>query len=897
MPERTYHSYNGGEMFMTTSVRAGFTLVAITAGAGVLAQPSTAWVKTIGFTLASQTAPKFLRTDSGGNTFVVRTRGFRNCDASTGFLEVQKVSPAGATLWTAPITDGGSGLGQPAGLAVDSTGSPITVYFDFLSFFTSTARVTKLNGATGAQVWNTRAIPNFYFRQGIAVDSANNVYLGGQTAFSGDIRMAVAKLNGSTGALLWAKPVARTAVGQSDFVRSINVDSTGNTCVVGLAESSDPCNTTFKSPLVVSRLRNTDGASLWVKNYTALATDDNLFPALASDSSGNVFVGATVYRNPATTWVTTKFLAANGNLAFAKQFAPTSPILSMLTQLAVDGAGGVTSGGNSFGMTGQDVFLLHHTSTGSQNWTRTLPNQSMQEPFISPEVRNELIAIGNRAFASGTRSTYVAGHSGSQAAVNAVDTANGNVLWGDYFYATSTERTSPAGITRGPAGDPVIAYQMETGNPINPIVQSGVARMNATNGSSVFNSISSNAVISTPDVACHLVVDPTNGDIYTTGGSAGRIVTQRYNSAGTLLWTHTEDNAAFSQFSDPFGGGKTIVRDPSGNPIVIGTNRHQAVAQKLNKATGAVYWTTRWSYTPGETASVNSVGDVYIPFHSPSVCVKLAGATGTILWTSTINPPLQTDHCRWVALDSTGSPFVGGETVTNTTCPDRPDERFFVQRLNPTNGVKVWERVLVGPATGHNSMSGLFVDSAKNVLFAGSSYGGATKSDYFAAKLNGATGSPMWSMRFEDLNKVQHAAAAVLDGSGNLFITGASYSGLTSDGVTIKVLNSNGAKAWANKLLTPTGARVPCHIARDGANNIYVGGLIGNPTVAQHFGQKINGSTGATIWTELRGSALGSLENFGTSVAVSSTNQMHIFCTEGSAGVGLGNMALIQYKP
>lgn len=859
-------------------------------------QPAVAWTKTSAFTLASQNTLRYIGTDGTGNAYVARLIGFRNNAAFQGYGQIQKFSPTGALLWTSSLIGKGSGIGGPSALTVDHAGNVLTADYDFYSLLYTGFTVTKLNGATGAQLWRTTTF-TFAFSptSSIKVDSANNVFVLGSNAQTGDSRMGVSKLNGATGAALWSKPVVRVGVGQTDYATAMEVDSSNNVAVVGTVSSSDSCNTTFKSPIVVGRLRGTDGATLWAKTYTNLATDNNYSPQLDVDSTGNVFVGATAQRTPQAVWIIAKFAAANGATSFAKVFAPMSTFLSQLTDIECDSTNGVGFGGDAFGIAGSGFLLTRWTNAGAQSWSKSLADRNTFSYFGFTSQNPHIVAANTSFYVFATRDTTAGQVETSVTTVNKVAASNGTVNWERLYSGAGNSKTTGAGIAVAPNGDALLINSVATGNSANPFVQGSIVRMSSANGSVLFNNVAANSVIPTPDYGRDVIVDPS-GFVYTTGGSAGRIVTQKYNSAGTLIWQNIYDDAAVNEYSAPEGGGSFLLRDPSGNIIVLGENRGDAVVMKLSNSTGGAIWTKRFNAAPGENLATASNGDVYIPFLSPSQVVKLTTGIGSVAWTSPVDGPGSSDSAMYVAVDSTNNPFVTGQTINQTACPSEPDEKVIVQKMNPSTGAKVWLATLATASAGTNTPVGIAIDTSKNVLVGGTSEN-ATNTDYFGARLNGTSGAVLWNTKHDDSGRFQYATSLVKDGANNLVITGGTYNGTAVEGFTIKLLNSTGARAWTNRLSTPAGNKIGADVARDASNNIYVGGGIGTATTGQRFGQKINGANGATIFNAVSNNALGSLGLFSTGIAVSPTNRMHLVGATNSTGVGLANQVLIQYNP
>lgn len=875
----------------------GLALTVIAAASNAaFSQPAVAWSKVTALSGASHNSPRFVKTDSAGNSYVVKTRSYRNTTGSQGYVEVQRFSSTGAVTWTKTIIGAGSGLGTPVALNVDSAGNVVVGYYDYFTFFTSNLNLVKLNGATGAVIWDIKTFSVFFYGTGgIGSDSSNNLFLLGQGSTSGDVRMAVTKLNGATGAVLWTKTVTRAGAGVSDIASALKVDAANNVAVVGTVESSDPCNTTFKSPIVVGRLRGTDGLVLWVKTHTAVASDDNLLPRVDTDTAGNVFAAATAQRSPFAAWLTAKFVAATGALSFSKVYAPMSPILSFCSDMAVDSTGGVGVAGAGFDMTGSALALVRYSSTGVQSWAKQLADRTPSLSFGIGTSARQLVAHGTNFLTCGTRDTTTGMTDTSVSMVSKLVAATGVVSWDKVYNPVGGSKTEATAIAAASNGDAVVVSSVKTNSNTNPYIQGATARFLTASGNLGFSNVAGNAVNPTPEFATDLIIDTGNFS-YTAGSSAGRMVTQKFNAAGTMIWQNIYDEATVDDASNETDGSISVRRDATGNVIVTGHNRGQGVVLKLSGTTGGILWKKRFNASFGRNCAINGAGDVYVPCTSPSQVLKLAAATGNTTWTAPVNPPGAFDESQWVELDSAGNVFVAGQTTNTTACPDQPDEKVFVQRLNPASGAKVWERVIGGPVTGDNSLAGLAVDSSKNVLIGGTS-DSAANSDYFGAKINGTSGAVLWNTRHDDLARNQRATALVMDGANNLVITGGSLTGATADGWTIKLLNSSGARSWASKLTSPAGPKFPSDVARDSANNIYVGGTIGGASSAITYGQKLAAATGASTWLVQRTGALGGNEKFNVLVAVSTTNRLHVHSTATSAGIGLANMVLAQYNP
>lgn len=826
-----------------------------------------------------------VRTDSAGNTFALRLKTFRITDNSVGYAEIVKFSPAGAVLWTANLVGRGAGTCRPDTMAVDNAGNVYVACSDFFSIFGPAVTLTKLNGASGAKLWETTNIAIFTARgAALRTDFGNNVFIGGQGTLTGDLRLGLTKLNGATGATLWTRTITRAAAGISDLFSDMAVDSTGNVALVGTARSSNFCLTNTPAQLVIERVNGSTGATIWTTTHTALASDQYFAAKAGVDASGNVFAGATAFRMAGAVWVCTKRVAATGASSFAKVVSSANPVPFLMTNMVIDAAGRTTLMGEAAGMAGGGTYFTHFSATGVPGWTRFMVDRHSENDESGPP---QMVAIGSTALTTALSQDVPA----NTVAVTRINLANGANVW-DKTYSPAGKSVARC-VAAAPNGDTIFTSSLETG--FNPTTfQAATGRLLAANGNPVFNNVAANAVIGTPDFGNDALVDPA-GNLYTTGASASRFVTEKVNSTGGLVWQNVFDSGAFSTVSSPSDGAISIGRDGAGNIVVGGVNHGSATVQKINNGTGLTMWSKRFNGVMGRNIAVASNGDVYVPIASPSQLMKLSGANGNILWTVPINGAGANDVSMFAAVDTAGNPFVAGSTWDTQACPGTNIERIMIQRCNPTTGAKLWLRELNAPVSGINRPAGLVVETTGNVQVAGTS-AGATNTDIVAARLNGTSGVVLWQTRHDYLAWNEDAVALALDSTNNLLVTATTMTGTTVDGWTIKINMATGARAWSNLLAAPVGKKVPSDITRDSLNNVYVGGLVVNGTTIQHFGQKI-AANGASLWTAL--APAGGLETpfRNVSVAVSPANRLHVLGSIFSVGTGLSQQTLFQYGP
>ena len=148
-------------------------------------------------------------------------------------------------------------------------------------------------------------------------------------------------------------------------------------------------------------------------------------------------------------------------------------------------------------------------------------------------------------------------------------------------------------------------------------------------------------------------------------------------------------------------------------------------------------------------------------------------------------------------------------------------------------GVPLWTNRYDGPANGNDRIDAahaIAVDSSGNVFVTGESTGSGSSSDYATIAYSNS-GVPLWTNRYNGPgNSMDFAEALAVDSSGNVFVTGGSWSGqsFTNSGYATVAYSSAGRPLWTNRYdgAGNTFGRARA-IAVDRGGNVFVTGSSG----------------------------------------------------------------------
>jgi uncharacterized delta-60 repeat protein len=356
-----------------------------------------------------------------------------------------------------------------------------------------------------------------------------------------------------------------------------------------------------------------------------------------------------------------------------------------------------------------------------------------------------------------------------------------------------------------------------------------------------------NGTGSSTDKAYAIVIDSA-GYAIVTGGSWGLgtnfdYLTIKYTPLGDTVWTR--------RYNGPKNGydiAYSVALDDSGNIFVTGESEgtigthgiFSDYATVKYNSDGIFQWAARYNGPAGDYDRVNSIsvddaGNVYVTGisdggssgssdpHFDCATIKY-NSSGIAQWVRRYNGTANSnDEALMIKTDTLGNVFVTGYSTGDSSAID------YVTICYSASGDTIWTSRYNGEGNSADRANALICDNLGNVFVTGKSYGGSTTDyDIVTIKYNSA-GDSVWIRSYNgSLNNIDEGKAIALDKSGNVFVTGSGTNVTTDFDYTTIKYSPDGTEEWTMKYTNSDFAgssEEPSGLFVDTLYNVYVTGV------------------------------------------------------------------------
>ncbi|MBC8374570.1 MAG: T9SS type A sorting domain-containing protein [FCB group bacterium] len=698
----------------------------------------------------------------------------------------------------------------------------------------------------------------------LTVDEVENVYITGRSyGLNGNYEIATVKYT-SDGTEAW---VARYNGLNNNGARAktLRVDSAGNIYVMGL---SNGISGGINEPIIIKYA--SDGNEMWVTS--ANNSEVELFDAreMVLDSAGNIIITGETISDSSSAFKTIRY-TPDGIQMWAAIYSGNGIGWNSPIDMVVDNEGTVYVVGTSIESDSVGkAITIKYSSNGVETWVVEINehgNDWVQPSALAVDANanvyvtghafenDSLISYSTVKYSSDGIEAWVAAYSTSenswtQPTAMALD-ADANIyvtgITSDSLLKYSTIKYSPDGteIWVAENSDPGNNWEGPVGLAVDAIgnvfVTSTAQDANGhSNSVTTKYSAEGNELLIIRyarkyswDNISDLVLD-TDGNIYVTGRSEGAegnqdYATVKYFPDGNEAWT-----ARYNGPGNGFDWPQALVVDLLGNVIVTG--RSPGSSDDNDYATikyspdGNEVWVARYNGQGNDddnatALTVDAQGNIFVTGYGYGLAGNEDYATikyspeGDEIWVAGYNG---TGDDRDVAFslttDSEGYVYVTGYSKGLDSNSD-----YLTIKYTP-DGTELWVARYNGPGNGWDIAKNVVVDGGGNVFITGGSVGLDGGYDYATVKYN-SIGVETWLSRYNGpVSGFDIGWYLSLDSTGNLLVSGTSDASETDcDFVIIKYL-PDGSEAWITRSEAGNNWDVASGMEIDPEGNIYVTG-------------------------------------------------------------------------
>ena len=321
-----------------------------------------------------------------------------------------------------------------------------------------------------------------------------------------------------------------------------------------------------------------------------------------------------------------------------------------------------------------------------------------------------------------------------------------------------------------------------------------------------------------------------SGNTVVTGINGNDIVTVKYNSAGTLLWTHFLYDTGTVEING-------LAIDNTGSVIIAGCDGGPSLnidmlIFKISSG-GVTQWLTRYNsafdLTDKAAAMViDNSGNIFVSGYSAKTATTTQLTTikfnsaGVQQWVAAQNTNTAVTRAKDIDIDPSGNIYVCGSYGVNNS-----NEDAFLYKISPAGTFVFFTPYNNTSVTGPDAFISLIINSAATDVFvSGFSDSTVTSTDQITARYNSA-GVRQWLMRYNGPgNGTDLGQSIVLDSAGNVFSAGSSRgSGSAQSDIEISKYSPAGTPMGYQRYNVGSESESFVTMKTDAAKNIYIAGF------------------------------------------------------------------------
>ena len=355
--------------------------------------------------------------------------------------------------------------------------------------------------------------------------------------------------------------------------------------------------------------------------------------------------------------------------------------------------------------------------------------------------------------------------------------------------------------------------------------------------------------------------------------------------------------ARFTSNGNNIDAAVDIVVDGSGNAYATGTswgnNGNFDIVTIKYDAQGNELWVASFNgtgngYDEGRAVAFDASGNVFAAGYTDKgsanydyVLIKY-DSQGNEQWVATYNGSGNGfDEVYDLAVDPIGNTFITGGS-------DAGASSDYVTVKYNSAGVQQWASSYNGPGNNIDAASAILLDGLGNVYVTGHSMGSSSDFDYATIKYN-PSGVQQWEARYNGTGNLFDAASAIaMDANGKIIVTGYSYgSGSDNDYVTVKY-DQSGNQLWAKRFNgTGNDYDKANAITVDMNNNVYVTGRCFGIGSGQDYATIKYSPAGVELWVNIYNGLVGNGYDEATDIVYDGADGIYI--TGASKNTGTNN--------